>query len=124
MLDNDRTSPSSRWSPTTRSPTTSACLDQSDIQGRLHHVAYWVDAREDLLRAADILLGAESRSSSARAATGWASRTTSTSASPGGVRLEINTGGYRNYVPDWEPTNGSRRRARTPSIATSAARTR
>jgi catechol 2,3-dioxygenase len=22
---------------------------------------------------------------------------------PGGIRLEINSGGYRNYQPDWEP---------------------
>jgi catechol 2,3-dioxygenase len=22
---------------------------------------------------------------------------------PGGLRIELNTGGYRNYVPDWEP---------------------
>jgi catechol 2,3-dioxygenase len=22
---------------------------------------------------------------------------------PGGLRLELNSGGYRNYLPDWEP---------------------
>jgi len=22
---------------------------------------------------------------------------------PGGIRLEINSGGYRNYQPDWQP---------------------
>src|SRR5204863_8174315 len=22
---------------------------------------------------------------------------------PGGLRYELNSGGYRNYVPDWEP---------------------
>ncbi len=22
---------------------------------------------------------------------------------PGGMRIELNSGGYRNYVPDWEP---------------------
>jgi len=24
---------------------------------------------------------------------------------PGGLRMELNTGGYRNYVPDWEPVH-------------------
>ncbi|MBV9678907.1 MAG: hypothetical protein JO185_21400, partial [Acidobacteriaceae bacterium] len=24
---------------------------------------------------------------------------------PGGLRIEVNTGGYRNYIPDWEPRN-------------------
>jgi hypothetical protein len=25
---------------------------------------------------------------------------------PGGIRLEINSGGYRNYQPDWQPVKG------------------
>ena len=24
---------------------------------------------------------------------------------PSGMRVEVNTGGYRNYVPDWEPND-------------------
>ena len=34
-------------------------IDQAGVPGRLHHVAYWVDSRDELLRAADILLGAD-----------------------------------------------------------------
>ncbi len=36
-------------------------LDQSDVPGRIHHFAWWVDSREELLRAADILLNADVR---------------------------------------------------------------
>ena len=36
-------------------------LDQSGVPGRLHHVAFWVDSRDELLRAADILLNADIR---------------------------------------------------------------
>ena len=36
------------------------------------------------------------------ASTASASRTSSTSATRA-LRIEVNTGGYRNYVPDWEP---------------------
>ena len=33
-------------------------IDQTTARGRLHHFAWWVDSREDLLRAADILIEA------------------------------------------------------------------
>ena len=35
--------------------------------------------------------------------TASASSTTCTSATRSGLRYELNSGGYRNYVPDWEP---------------------
>lgn len=79
-------------------------IDQSGIEGRLHHVAYWVDGREDLLRAADILLGAEIPIEFGPGRHGMGEQDYLYFREPGGVRLEINTGGYRNYVPDWEPT--------------------
>ena len=37
---------------------------------------------------------------------------------PGGMRVEINTGGYRNYEPDWETERWIRSRARTSSTRT------
>jgi len=31
-------------------------IDLSEIRGRIHHLSFWVDSQEDLLRAADVLL--------------------------------------------------------------------
>ena len=38
---------------------------------------------------------------------------------PGGLRIELNTGGYRNYEPDWEPSGGPIAGVATTSTATS-----
>jgi catechol 2,3-dioxygenase len=77
-------------------------LDQSGVAGRLHHVAWWVDSREDLLRAADILLNADTAIEFGPGRHGMGEQDYLYFREPGGVRMEINTGGYRLYVPDWE----------------------
>jgi catechol 2,3-dioxygenase len=87
-------------------------LDQSDIPGRIHHFAWWVDTREDLLRAADILLNADIPIEFGPGRHGMGEQDYMYFREPGGVRVEINTGGYRLYVPDWEtkrwvPSQGS-----------------
>ena len=87
-------------------------LDQSDVPGRLHHFAWWVDSREDLLRAADILLNADIDIEFGPGRHGMGEQDYMYFRAPGGIRLEINTGGYRNYVPDWQtrrwvPSQGS-----------------
>jgi catechol 2,3-dioxygenase len=87
-------------------------LDQSDVPGRLHHFAWWVDSREDLLRAADILLNADIDIEFGPGRHGMGEQDYLYFRAPGGIRLEINTGGYRNYVPDWQtrrwvPSQGS-----------------
>jgi len=51
-------------------------VDAYGLSGRLHHLAFWVDTREECLRAAD---------------------------EPGGNRIEVTTGGYFVYDPDFEP---------------------
>jgi catechol 2,3-dioxygenase len=87
-------------------------LDHSGVPGRLHHVAYWVDSRDELLRAADILLGHGTAIEFGPGRHGMGEQDYLYAREPGGVRVEINTGGYRNYVPDWEtkrwtPSQGS-----------------
>jgi catechol 2,3-dioxygenase len=87
-------------------------LDQSDVPGRIHHLAWWVDSREELLRAADILLNADIAIEFGPGRHGMGEQDYLYLREPGGVRVEINTGGYRNYVPDWQtrrwvPSQGS-----------------
>jgi catechol 2,3-dioxygenase len=72
-------------------------------RGRLHHVAYFVDQREDVLRAADIFLehGVVMESGPHKHAIQqtfflytW---------EPGGNRVEVCSGGYLIFAPDHEP---------------------
>jgi catechol 2,3-dioxygenase len=78
-------------------------MDQSGVPGRLHHVAYWVDSRDELHRAADILLNADIPIEFGPGRHGMGEQEYLYFREPGGARIEINTGGYRLYMPDWEP---------------------
>ena len=78
-------------------------LDLSGIPGRLHHLAFWVDAVEDVLRAADIVMEAGGHIEFGPGRHGMGEQTYLYFREPGGIRLEINSGGYRVYQPDWEP---------------------
>jgi catechol 2,3-dioxygenase len=78
-------------------------LDQSGVPGRIHHIAWWVDSSDQLLRAADILLNADVAIEFGPGRHGMGEQDYLYFRPPGGgVRMEINTGGYRLYVPDWE----------------------
>ena len=99
-------------------------LDQSGVPGRVHHVAFWVDSRDELLRAADILLNADIAIEFGPGRHGMGEQDYLYFREPGGDRIEINTGGYRLYVPDWETKRWIPARGRTPSTATSRCRTR
>lgn len=78
-------------------------IDQSGAAGRLHHLAYWVDSRDELLRAADVLLNADVAIEFGPGRHGMGEQDYLYVREPGGARIEINTGGYRLYEPDWEP---------------------
>ncbi|HEX6555785.1 MAG TPA: catechol 2,3-dioxygenase [Ktedonobacteraceae bacterium] len=77
--------------------------DETGSTGRLHHIAYWVDNREDVLRAADIYLEngvwIEFAPGKHAIAQGFFLYTHE----PGGTRIEIATGSYLIFDPDWEP---------------------
>lgn len=77
--------------------------DLSGVPGRLHHLAFWVDAVEDVLRAADVVMEAGGSIEFGPGKHGMGEQTYLYFREPGGVRLEINSGGYRMYQPDWEP---------------------
>ena len=77
-----------------------------DIKGgdaRLHHFSFWVDNREDVLRAADILVennifieAGPSKHNNSQAFYLY-------SYEPGGNRIEIYSGSYLIFAPDFEP---------------------
>jgi catechol 2,3-dioxygenase len=71
--------------------------------GRLHHFSLWVDNREDVLRAASLLseygVFIEAGPSMHNNSQGFYLYTYE----PGGNRVEIYTGSYLVFAPDWEP---------------------
>jgi catechol 2,3-dioxygenase len=87
-------------------------LDGSSRAGRANHFAFWVDTREDLLRAADILMENGTPMEYGPSIHGIGEQNFLYFRDPSSFRVEVNTGGYRNYVPDWEayewhPAQGS-----------------
>ncbi|MCM3411862.1 catechol 2,3-dioxygenase [Metabacillus litoralis] len=78
-------------------------LDGTGAKGRLHHLTFNVESREDVLKAADVFLdnGVFIEFSPSKHAI---QQTFATYAyEPGGNRIEICTGGYYITAPDWEP---------------------
>ena len=82
-------------------PTTwDSCWDPTPVPGRVNHVAYWVDSRDDAParrrrasepgRAIEFGPGIH----------GMGEQDYLYFREPGGVRIELNTGGYRNHDPD------------------------
>jgi catechol 2,3-dioxygenase len=78
--------------------------DAYGARGRLHHLAFWVDTREEVLRAADLFLenGIEIEAAPSKHAV--AQGFFLYGFEPGGNRIEVTTGGYLVYDPDPEPT--------------------
>jgi len=77
--------------------------DATGSRGRLHHVAYWLDNREDVLRAADVFseegVFIETGPSKHALTHGFFLYVYE----PGGNRVEVYSGGYLIFAPDWEP---------------------
>lgn len=77
--------------------------DRSSAHGRFHHLTYMMDSREDVLRAADILV-----ESGVFIETGPHKHAVGQTFflyfyEPGGNRIEIGAGGYLIFDPDWRP---------------------
>ena len=72
-------------------------------RGRLHHISLWVDNRDDVLRAADILSenGIFIEAGPAKHNNGQGFYLYSYE--PGGNRVEIYSGSYLVLAPDWQP---------------------
>jgi catechol 2,3-dioxygenase len=87
-------------------------LDGSTRAGRVNHYAFWVDTREELLIAADVLGENGYPIEYGPSIHGIGEQNFLYYREPSSLRIELNTGGYRNYVPDWEantwtPSQGS-----------------
>jgi len=78
--------------------------DATPAHGRLHHVAWWVDTREEVMRAADVFLDygvpIEFAPSKHTISQGFFLYVFE----PGGNRVEVTSGGYFVYDPEHEPT--------------------
>jgi catechol 2,3-dioxygenase len=81
--------------------------DLSGIPGRTHHVAYWLDDPAEVIRAADIVLEAGFPLEYGPTRHGMGENTCLYFREPGGMRIELYSGGYRNYLPDWGPVHWS-----------------
>jgi catechol 2,3-dioxygenase len=77
--------------------------DARGARGRLHHLAFWVDTREELLRAADIFLENGVYIEAAPSKHAIAQGMFLYGIEPGGNRIEVTHGGYLVYDPDHEP---------------------
>src|SRR5262245_1240569 len=74
--------------------------DAYGAHGRLHHLAFWVDTREECLRAADIWLDAGIEIEAAPSKHAIAQGFFLYGIEPGGNRIEVTTGGRFVYAPD------------------------
>lgn len=81
--------------------------DHSGIPGRIHHLAFWLDQRLDVERAADILMEADIPIEYGPGRHGMGFQTYLYFREPGGMRIELNSGGWRNYQPDWKAVRWS-----------------
>jgi catechol 2,3-dioxygenase len=81
--------------------------DMSGIPGRTHHVAYWLDDPADVIRAADVIIEAGFALEYGPTRHGMGENTCLYFREPGGMRIELFSGGYRNYLPDWGPVRWS-----------------
>ncbi len=76
--------------------------DSAGAHGRLHHVSLWVDNRGDVMRAADILaengVFIEAGPSKHNNSQGFYLY----SYEPGGNRVEVYSGSYLIFAPDWQ----------------------
>jgi catechol 2,3-dioxygenase len=78
--------------------------DAYGARGRLHHLAFWVDTREEVIRAADLFLDSGIEIEAAPSKHAVAQGFFLYGFEPGGNRIEVTTGGYLVYDPDPEPT--------------------
>ena len=77
--------------------------DATGARGRLHHVTYMMDSREDVLRAADVLVDAGVAIETGPHKHSIGQTFFLYCYEPGGNRFEIGAGGYLILAPDWAP---------------------
>jgi len=76
--------------------------DFDGIPGRLHHLAFWVPTNHDLTEGARFIIEHGHAIDYGPGEHGMGEQNYLYFRDPAGLRYELNSGGYRNYVPDWE----------------------
>jgi len=109
IFDEGRSEIGSWMSPNAIHHQLAYVTDVKGGHGRLHHFSLWVDNREDVLRAADILA-----ENGVFIEAGPAKHNNSQgfylySYEPGGNRVEIYSGSYLVLAPDWQPVTWDER---------------
>jgi catechol 2,3-dioxygenase len=95
--------------------------DAYNARGRLHHLAFWVDTREECLRAADLFLDHDIHIEAAPSKHAIAQGFFLYGIEPGGNRIEVTTGGYLVYDPQQPPvvwTEAERRKGQAWGVRT------
>ena len=77
--------------------------DFSGMTGRGHHIAFRVDQRVDVERMAEIAVSHGTPIELGPGVHGIDEITYLYLREPGGFRMEVNSGGWVNSMPDWEP---------------------
>jgi catechol 2,3-dioxygenase len=103
LFENGRLELGSWLSPSITHHEVAFVKDVKGVGGRLHHFSLWVDNREDVLRAADLFAengifieAGPSKHNNSQAFYLY-------SYEPGGNRIEIYSGSFFIFAPDWEP---------------------
>jgi catechol 2,3-dioxygenase len=91
-----------------KSHTVGIVYEPTAMRGRTHHVAFWVDESVDVYRAADLVAEAGVPAEYGPTRHGIGENTCLYFREPGGMRIELHSGGYRNYEPDWNPVAWTR----------------
>jgi catechol 2,3-dioxygenase len=102
ILD-DGTEAGAWLSTTNKSYDVAITHDRSGASGRLHHLTYMMDSREDVLRAADVLRDADVPIETGPHKHSIGQTFFLYCYEPGGNRFEIGAGGYLIFDPDWRP---------------------
>jgi catechol 2,3-dioxygenase len=109
IFDQGKSEIGSWMSPTAVHHQLAYVVDVKGGHGRLHHFSLWIDNRDDVLRAADILtengIFIEAGPAKHNNSQGFYLY----SYEPGGNRVEIYSGSYLVMAPDWEPVTWDER---------------
>lgn len=90
-------------SKTNLSHDVAVMINRNGTGGKLHHVAYYIDSGEELLRAAKILAENGVKIEWGPGNHGTSGATFLYFFEPSGNRVEVWTGGMLIFDPDWEP---------------------
>jgi catechol 2,3-dioxygenase len=90
-------------SATNKSYDVAVTRDHSGARGRFHHLTYFMDNREEVLRAADLLVEAGIAIETGPHKHNIGQTFFLYFLEPGGNRMELGFGGYLILDPDWKP---------------------